>query len=210
MSVPTWPLGDDPGPLVALLDRGGVAGIPTESSYGLAARPDSAAGVAAIFAIKRRPPAEALPVVIASPAQAAELGVDPTAPGLAEAAALWPAPLTVVVPIPAPLPATAGRSEIALRVPALAGLRTLLERVGPLTATSANRSGEPPLVDPADVARLLEGHEAGLVDGGVLQGGLPSTLVRWHATSSRFEILREGAYPGNLLPIGSPDDRTEA
>jgi L-threonylcarbamoyladenylate synthase len=80
-----------------------------------------------------------------------------------------------------------------VRIPAHAGLRGLLAALGrPLTATSANRSGEPPVLDPDEAVRLLASEDAAVVDGGRLRGGAPSTLVRFGA-GGEIEVLREGA-----------------
>jgi len=195
-----WHWDDDPADLIAVLRRGGVLAIPTESSYGLAVDPLDPRGVAAVFAIKGRAGGEALPVVIANVEQAAALGVDRDAPGLEAAATRWPAALTIVVPIPRAIPASAGDASIAIRVPDHPRLRSLLARTGPLTATSANRSGEPPLLDPTAVAELLAGVESRVVDGGPLAGGPPSTLVRW--VGGGFRVLRAGRYPLDRLPKG--------
>jgi tRNA A37 threonylcarbamoyladenosine synthetase subunit TsaC/SUA5/YrdC len=62
-----------------------------------------------------------------------------------------------------------------------------------LTATSANRGGEPPIVDPAALADLLAGEDAMVVDGGVLPGGPPSTLVA--IEGDRVVVLRSGRFP---------------
>ena len=200
-SEPFWHWDDDPADLIAVLRRGGVLAIPTESSYALAVDPLDERGVAAVFAVKGRAEGEALPVVIADLEQAAALGVDRDAAGLQSVATRWPAALTIVVPIPRAIPASAGDASIAIRVPDHARLRSLLARTGPLTATSANRSGEPPLLDPTAAAQLLEGVDSRVVDGGLLGGGAPSTLVRW--VGGGFRVLRAGRYPLDRLPIGA-------
>jgi L-threonylcarbamoyladenylate synthase len=191
-SPPLWRFGDAVAPLRALVARGGVLAIPTESSYGLAVDPRHAGGVEAIYRIKGRERGKALPVVAADLAQLALLPLDLESEALRRAAPLWPAALTVLVPLRAPLPAAAGERELAVRVPAHAGLRDLLAAVGtPLTATSANASGEPPLLAPEGVAALLAGEDAAVVDGGVLPGGPPSTLVGW--AGDGWRTLRRGA-----------------
>jgi len=171
-----------------------VLAIPTESSYGLAVDPRSDAGVEAIYRIKGRERGKALPVVAASVAQLALLGVVPDAPGLAWAAARWPAPFSLVVAVERPLPAAAGALELAVRVPEHAGLRALLERLGhPLTATSANPSGTAPYLTATAVAAWLGDRDALVVDGGALPGGAPSTLVRFGPAG--LQVLRVGRYP---------------
>jgi tRNA threonylcarbamoyl adenosine modification protein (Sua5/YciO/YrdC/YwlC family) len=193
-----WRWDDDAAELALVLRRGGILAIPTESSYALAADPTDERAVATIFQVKGRADDQALPVVLAGVEQAVALGVDRDAPGLDAVAALWPAALSIVVPIARPIPASGGTATLAIRVPAHARLRALLDRVGPLTATSANRSGEPPLLDPIAAASLLDGVRARVVDDGTMPGGPPSTLVRWEGGG--FRVLRAGRFPLDRLP----------
>lgn len=194
-----WQFGDDPQPLRDLLARGGVLAIPTESSYGLAADPKSAAGVEAVYRIKSRERGKPLPVVAADLAQIASLGIALGDEALCLAATVWPAALSVLLPIASQLPAAAGEPALAVRIPDHALLRGLLQELGmPLTATSANLSGEPPLLELDAAAELLAGRDAVVIDGGVLPGGPPSTLVAW--TGSDWRVLREGRFPRMHLP----------
>jgi tRNA threonylcarbamoyl adenosine modification protein (Sua5/YciO/YrdC/YwlC family) len=181
--APLWRFGDPIAPLAALLAGGGVLAIPTESSYGLAVPPGNAAGVEAVYRIKRRERGKPLPVVIAGLEQLAGLGIAPDLPILKLLSAFWPGPLTAVLPIAgvgtagAP-PAAAGTGTLAIRIPGHPQLVDLLSRLGHgLTASSANRSGGEPVLDPRQAAELLAGEPAMVVDGGLLPGGLPSTMV---------------------------------
>lgn len=193
-----WRWSDSLDPLLATLDGDGVLAIPTESSYGLAVDPRRPRAVAAVFSIKSRPPDRPLPVILGEPRQLRMLGGDPASPALAEVASLWPAPLSVVVPIERPLPATAGRPSLAVRVPSHSRLRELLVRLGrPLTATSANASGQQPATRPAELMDLLEGWPSVVIDDGELPGGPPSTLVE--VTSEGLCVLRAGAIPVERL-----------
>lgn len=201
-AVPRFRPGDPIEPIRALVEAGGVLAIPTESSYGLAVDPSNAEGIDLVYRLKGRDAARALPLVAADRSQIAALGADvgpldhpEIAPWIER---FWPGPLTVVLPLgPAgrELPARAPDGTVAVRVPGHEGLRRLLVGIGrPLTATSANRSGEPPMLDPDGAARLLAGlpeGRAAVVDGGVLPGGPPSTLVRLRG--GRVEVLRRGA-----------------
>ncbi len=195
--APLWHWGEPTAPLAQLLARGGVLAIPTESSYGLAADPRNPKGVAAVYRLKGREADQALPVVVADAGQLAGLGLDLAAPGYAVALEHWPAALSVLLPLARPLAAAAGKDELAVRVPAHARLRGLLGELGPLTATSANRSGQAPLLAAADVASWLAGEPVMVVDDGRLAGGAPSTLVRFAVDG--FEVLRAGAYPQAAL-----------
>ena len=203
-----WRPGDPVEPLRDLLRRGGVLAIPTESSYGLGADPRNRKGVETIYRIKGREPRKALPVVVADLGQLADLGIDPDLSILKALSACWPAPLTVVLPVTpvlgTELPAAAGEPTLAVRIPGHEGLRSLLAELGHgLTATSANRSGEEPILDPAELAELLAGEEAVVVDGGVLPGGPPSTLVALAALAAIEEagpvVLRTGSFPVDRL-----------
>jgi len=190
-----WHPGDPEDALAAVLARGGVVALPTESSYSLAARPNSRVGVERVYRIKARAADKPLPVMAARARDLAALGVDLKDPGIVRARRLWPAALTVVAalePAAPSLPAAAGGRTLAVRIPGHRVLRGLLRRLGPLCATSANRSGEPAITDPAQLDRLLEGHDAIIADSGTLPGGLPSTIVRWRRCG--FDILRHGAF----------------
>jgi L-threonylcarbamoyladenylate synthase len=192
--APLWRPGEPVEPLRALLARGGILALPTESSYGLGADPGNPVGVAAVYRVKGRGEEKPLPIVISHPDQLVALGIDPAAPGLAAVARHWPAPLSVLLPTALPVPAAAGSGTLAVRVPDQPLLRQLLAALGTaLTATSANRSGEPALLDPAAVSTLLAGEDAVVVDGGALPGGAPSTIVA--ATAGGLEVIRRGRFP---------------
>lgn len=201
MTAPLWHWGDPVEPLHALLARGGVLAFPTESSYGLGADPRNLAGVETIYRIKVREAGKPLPVVVSGREQLADLGVDPNLYIVECLLEHWPAPLSAVLPIvqPSPqLPAAVGTGTLAVRVPDHEGLRGLLAELGHgLTATSANRSGEEPILDPAGAARLLAGQDAVVIDGGVLPGGPPSTLVA--IEGERLVVLRAGRFPAERL-----------
>ena len=203
-SVPRWRWGDPIAPLGDLLARGGLLAIPTESSYGLAVDPRAARGVEAIYRVKGRDRGKPLPVVAAGVEQLAALPLAPLPEAVRRAMALWPAPLSLVLPLVSPVPAAAGGNTLAVRVPAHARLRELLAALGtPLTATSANTSGAEGIVDPDQVAALLAGADALLIDDGVLPGGAPSTLAAWE--SNEWRVVRPGPVPlASLAAISGP------
>ncbi|MBI3070518.1 MAG: L-threonylcarbamoyladenylate synthase [Deltaproteobacteria bacterium] len=185
--------------IAAALKDGGVAVVPTESSYALAARVASDAvsyaACARIAALKGRPDGKAFPVV-ATAAQMADV-VDPAwVPRLLRLVdlAVWPGPLTVAVRARPGLPThVADCGRIAIRIPRDETLIALCTAVGsPLTATSANRAGDPPTVDPLQAAIVFP--DLPILDRGVLKGGAPSTIV---SVSDAFAVtlVREGAIP---------------
>ena len=174
------------------LRAGGLAAIPTETFYGLAVDPRSGTGVGRALATKQRGEEKPLLVLCADREQLVELGVSASAEALDRFFAIWPAPLTVVFPLAAPVSASLGASTLAVRVPAHAGVRALLRVVGPVTATSMNRSGERPCETADDVERQFAGEIDVLVDGGPSPGGLPTTLV--DASVNPPRLLRKGAF----------------
>jgi L-threonylcarbamoyladenylate synthase len=190
-----WRFGDDPARVSAAVAAGAVCAVPTESSYGLAVDPLDAEGVAAVFRLKGRSWNRPLPVVGADVRAFERLGIDAGDPALGWAARRWPAPLTVLVGLLRPVPAAAGAPKLAVRVPAHERLRELLAALDrPLTATSANPSGESPYLEPEALSEWLarSAAESLLVDGGVLPGGPPSTLVELR--DGRPVVLRQGRY----------------
>jgi L-threonylcarbamoyladenylate synthase len=192
---------------VAVLRRGGLVGLPTETVYGLAADAENELAVRRIFAVKGRPSTQPLIVHIAdrTALESWAREVPPAAWALAEA--FWPGPLTLVLPRSgrASDAVTGGQETVALRVPghpvALAVLRSF---GGGVAAPSANRFGR---VSPtrAEHVRADLGSEVDLViDGGSARVGVESTIV----DLSRGEptLLRPGGLPREELEriLGRP------
>jgi len=178
--------------LAAVLRTGGLAAVPTETFYGLAADPLNDAGVARALSTKKRGDEKPFLVLFAEREDLAPLGVRARPETLDRFFAIWPAPLTVVLPLAQPIPASLGSATLAVRMPAHAGLRELLRAIGPVTGSSLNRTGEPPCESADDVERLFASEIDVLVDGGRSPGGRATTLV--DATSDPPRVLRQGAF----------------
>ncbi len=164
------------------IKRGDVVAYPTETFYGLPADPRNAQAIERVFAAKGRRSEEPLPLIAADLMQVEQWfgRLSPIAAALAHD--FWPGPLTLVLPLPAnhELPAnlTAGRDNIAVRVPAHPVARALAAAAGGLvTSTSANPSGTPPATTADEVRRTLADRVAMVIDGGTTAGGAPSTIV---------------------------------
>lgn len=175
---------------------GGVVALGTDTLYGLAVDPFNRAAVARLFEVKEREPDRAVPLIAADAAQiAAHLGrLSPTAERLASR--YWPGPLTLAVPAPAALArdVIGGRTTVGVRVPAADIARAICAGCGrPVTATSANLSGQPPTADPEEVERALGGRVDFLLDSGPTPGGPPSTIV--DVTIDPPVLIRAGAIP---------------
>jgi tRNA threonylcarbamoyl adenosine modification protein (Sua5/YciO/YrdC/YwlC family) len=151
-----------------------------------------------IYKIKTRQKNKPLSLLIASLAQAYELARDtnPLLDKLAER--FWPGPLTIIVKAGCKLPlrSTANTGNVALRMPAAAIPRAVVERFGlPITATSANLRGASECADANCVLDQIGDLVPLIVDGGPTGHTLPTTIVDLTLGEGRWEILREGAIP---------------
>lgn len=178
--------------------RGGVTAIPTDTLYGLAANPFDTNAVARVFQVKGRLPDQALPLIASDLAQVARhiAPLSPTAERLITR--FWPGPLTLLLHAPATLASrvTAGTGRVGVRVPADAVARCVCAAVGhPITATSANLSGEPATADPDVVERTLGAALDFLLDAGTATGGAPSTIVDVSDGDAEPVLIRSGAIP---------------
>lgn len=187
------------------LVAGGVVAFPTDTVYGLGASLAEPDALRRVFAIKDRPADRVLPVLLASGDDLAlvtgEQAIDPRLHDLLDRH--WPGPLTVAVPARAGLPpeVVAPDGTVGVRVPNHPLALRLLEAAGgAIAATSANRSGRPPLGTAAEVAAALGDDLDLLLDGGATPGLLPSTVVA--VAGGALVIIREGAIPAAELLEG--------
>lgn len=189
---------------VAHLRRGGLLGFPTETVWGLAADAQSAEAVEALRRLKGREATRAIPVLVTGPAALEALGAVLPPPARRAARRFWPGPLTLVVAARGAFAPGIGSGVGAVGFrcsphPLAAGLarRAGEAGVGPLTATSLNRSGEPPARSRAEaraLARRLGDPALALLAGEPdAGGGEPSTVVDFTCEPPR--ILRHGALP---------------
>ncbi|HJR46346.1 MAG TPA: L-threonylcarbamoyladenylate synthase [Actinomycetota bacterium] len=193
-----------PADAVDALDAGGVIVIPTDTVYGLAARPTLPDAVKRIFEVKERPDERALPVLGGSIDPLREVALlDEVALRLAER--FWPGPLSLVLPRAAGFDHPLGGTDdgtVAVRIPAFDATLDLLTHTGPLAVTSANRSGAPPAVT-VDEARAALGDAIDVfIDGGRV-GGAPSTVVTLVGPP---RVLRAGALAAEAIEevLGAP------
>ena len=157
---------------VMTLRAGGVVAYPTESVYGIGCDPRDRAGVARVFALKRRPERKRCILIAADPGQLQPL-VDVHAPAFSRLASrYWPGPVTLVAPARDRAPAWLVDADgtLATRVtshPVARGLCASFR--GPLISTSANRAGCPPTRDSLRVRAVfgieIDWYVAGPVGG---------------------------------------------
>lgn len=178
--------------LVDTLRQGGVIACPTETWVGLLADALNPDAVARVKAIKGPGRAGAIAVILPE-LDAVDVVADPLAPDArALAEAHWPGPLTLVVRAkPGLSPPLLQSGTIGVRVPGPSPALDLTRAFGgPLTATSANRTGEPPARRVSDLPSELLDEVDGIHDG-ESPGGPPSTIV--DVTRRPFAVVRAGA-----------------
>jgi len=179
--------------IIKLLHRDGVMVYPTETFYGLGASCFSAAALRRIYHLKNRDPLKPLSVVASDLSMVKEIISPPPCLFDILAKEFWPGPLTLILPAAAHMPSElVGKDgNLGVRVPGHVWLRHFIAAAGfPISATSANISGEDDISDPADAVRLFQGKVDLIIDGGITPGGAPSTVVDLATASPR--ILREG------------------
>jgi L-threonylcarbamoyladenylate synthase len=182
---------DDVAAAIAALRRGEVVAYPTETFYGLGVDAFDAAALERVRALKGRGE-KAISVLIDGEEMLARLCAEVPPRARALIAKHWPGALTLALPARPGLPeALVADGCIAVRQSPHPIARALVAGFGgPVTTTSANRSGEPPATTAAAVRAAL-GTGCHVLDGGTTAGGAPSTLAR--VRGDAIEILRAGA-----------------
>ncbi len=164
-----------------VLNAGGVAVIPTDTVYGLAARPDFAAAVDRLYTIKGRELKKPIALLASDVAAIERFGYPVKGKARELAEKYWPGALTMVI------------GKEGFRIPDHAETRELIAACGGvLRVTSANLSGRCPATDAPQALKDVGLSADYVVDDGVSPGGVPSTVVRVAADGS-IEVLREGA-----------------
>ena len=175
-----------------MIRRGLIVAYPTDTLYGLAVDPRNDSAVRRLYALKGRDETSALTLIAADVSQARR-AARLTPPAEALARAWWPGPLTIGVRAdPRLTPAAlAGGRTVGIRVPDHTVAVDLARAAGfCITATSANRSGEPASAFPDEVMAALADVDA-ILDAGPAPGGEPSTIVG--ALDRDVTLIRAGA-----------------
>ena len=183
----------------AVLRKGGIVIIPTDTVYGFSGIVDlKAAGTnfetdTKIRAIKGRAESKPLIQLIAKP-EDIRLYTDDEIP--ADLLSKWPGALTIIVHIKenSPLAATAipQTRTVAFRCPGDAWLREIIARCeAPIFSTSVNRSGQPVLDTTAAITKEFSSEADLIIDDGDKKGALPSTLVT--IENGQVRVLRQGS-----------------
>ena len=163
----------------ALLNEGAVVLYPTGTVYGIGGSAFDSASAIRVAEIKGR---KNLPLIVLVPAT--PNGMSPLAVALAER--FWPGPLTLVLPNRWGYPRSvcADDGTVAIRWSAHPVVQQIVDTVGPLTSTSANLHGHPPMIEIDDSIEV-----DAVLDIGRLPPTVPSTIVN----GVTGEVIRPGA-----------------
>ena len=197
---------DGLGDAVAILQRGGLVAVPTETVYGLGADARNPAALARLYKVKGRPDTHPVIVHIADAEGIDEWAREIPDYARALAARFWPGPLTLVLKRAQGEHAvldevTGGQDSVGLRVPSHPVAMQLLQALsfqhgenGPhyfgLAAPSANRFGRVSPTQAEHVQADLGGDVDLIIDGGPCEVGIESTIV--DCTGDAPVILRPG------------------
>ena len=184
---------------IAALKAGALVVYPTETFYGLGADPFSATALKLLFAAKARDAERPVGLIASDTAMAFSIAREISGAARRLADAFWPGPLTLVLPARDGFaPELASADGVAVRVSAHPIARALAAGLGkPITATSANASGEAPATTIAE-ARSAFGEKVKVyLEGGKLTAPLPSTVVAFN--KEEVKMIRLGAIAKNQI-----------
>lgn len=181
---------------VKKLEKGEIVAFPTETFYGLGVLWSDTAALARLFKLKHRAKDKPVPLIIGDVTALSTVALAPEKIALGLIEKFWPGPLTILFNAKAGLPEliTGGTGKVALRVPGRSFALDVARAAGaPVTATSANISGQAPARSADEVIRYFGEAIDLVVDGGPAPGGKPSTII--DMSGHTIKLVREGLIP---------------
>lgn len=176
-----------------IIKDGGLAAVPTETVYGLAANGLDEASVAKIYEVKGRPETKPISLLVYDIKMAERFCENIPKDAYTLAESFWPGPLTMILKKSAAVPdiVTAGGDTVGVRCPDHDMTRAIINSAGiPLATPSANISGQPSPKNAAAVLEYFDGKIQCVVDGGECAVGIESTII--DMTSKPYKVLRAG------------------
>lgn len=187
---------DEPGAIAAvagILRNGGLAAIPTETVYGLAANAYDETACANVFRAKGRPGDNPLIVHIADINEIYDIVEEFPEGAKLLAEKFWPGPLTMIMKKSdrIPLVTSGGLMTVAVRFPRHPVAHEIIKEAGvPLAAPSANLSGSPSPTTFQHCVNDLMGRVDAIIDGGPSDVGVESTIISFAGETPT--LLRPG------------------
>jgi L-threonylcarbamoyladenylate synthase len=184
----------------ALLRKGEIIGLPTETVYGLAGNIFIEKAIRKIYETKKRPFYNPLIVHIKGIGDLSLVAGHIPVKAKALAEKFWPGPLTLLLEKKETVSAliTAGKNTVAVRVPdhPLA-LQLLAQLDFPLAAPSANPFGSISPTTAQHVENYFKGILPLVLDGGPCKKGVESTIVGFDGEEA--VLYRYGAIPAEEI-----------
>ena len=174
------------------MENGDLVVYPTETVYGIGADIFNEAAIKKLFVAKNRPFDMPLSVAVSSKEMMGTIAVlDERAEKLVDA--FLPGPLTIIIKKKPIVPdiVTSMSEKVGIRIPDHPVALKIIERVGPIVATSANLHSHPDAVNSEEAEKDLGNSVNIYVDSGPCNLGKPSTIV-W-LMGDKMEIIRQGA-----------------
>lgn len=186
-------LSEDLAQAVEVLKAGGIVAFPTETYYGLAVDPFNATALEYLFRLKRRDSNKPVLTLVQDTDQLTFLVSDipPVYPLLMRA--FWPGPLTLIFDGLSNLPSllTCDAGTVGVRISSSVVAQELVKAFGrPITATSANISGQDPAINAMQVESQFGRDIDCVIDGGKTPGGNGSTIVG--CKNNELVLIRNG------------------
>lgn len=182
--------------VAGVVQHGGTVIFPTDTVYGIGCDPYDVVAIARVYGAKQRPPNKPLTLHLATAAEFSEYAHD-YHDALAAGRRLFPGPVTIIIPKPAFIDqdVTAGLPTLGFRVPDDPLCSAILERCGPLAATSANLSGAQAYYGAGDWESLPSADL--LVENGRTRYQCESTII--DMSGLQPVVLREGVVSAERL-----------
>ena len=185
---------------VAMLRKGGLVAVPTETVYGLAADAENSAAIWTLFEVKQREREKAFSILVTGMDMVERYceNIPPVAYALAEK--YWPGPLTMILEDKGVVSALVNDEgdTLGVRCPDHPMTQSILQEADVGLAAPTSDPSDLPRPQTAEVVRAdFDGHIEGIVDGGPCAMGVESTIV--DLTGDEPVILREGGIPAQEL-----------
>ena len=181
--------------VVAMLRRGAVGILPTDTLYGVVASTAFPDAIQRLYEVRHRSSLKGCITLIADKDQVSNL-VKWDDYDRKLASKYWPGPVSIILPVVEYAPAYLHpiKGTLAFRVPNKEDLRALLWHTGPLFAPSANPAGLKPAATIEEAQQYFGDNVDFYIDAGDLSGNKPSTLIRQN--NGQVEVLR-GSLPNS-------------
>jgi len=191
---------------IEALRAGELVVYPTETFYGIGADASSSIALQRLFAVKRREPDRPVGLIAADTAMAFSVGREVPTDARRLADAFWPGPLTLVLPArDSVAPELTGPDGVGVRVSPHPVARALSAGLGrPITATSANLTGQAPATTLAEARKAVGAKVKVFLEGGKLAAPAPSTVVA--VGKSGWKMIRVGAISQHQIAIALAGD----